>query len=72
MKSDQSDVKQRLEYLRHELRAERISYGELVELQSLAEYRGQTKQFSSSRSRLIFYSWCNPAQRGINHKGASQ
>ena len=38
MKSDQSDVKQRLEYLRHELRAERISYGELVELQSLAEY----------------------------------
>ena len=27
----------RLEYLRGELRAERISYGELVELQSLAE-----------------------------------
>ena len=28
----------RLEELRAELRAERISYGELVELQSLAEY----------------------------------
>lgn len=29
---------QRLEYLRGELRAERISYGELSELQSLAPY----------------------------------
>lgn len=29
-------IKQRLEYLRGELRAERISYGELAELQSLA------------------------------------
>lgn len=29
---------ERLEYLRQELRAERISYGELAELQSLAEY----------------------------------
>lgn len=28
----------RLEYLRRELRAERISYSELYELQSLAEY----------------------------------
>tara|TARA_R110000868_G_scaffold55232_3_gene171855 strand:+ start:271 stop:426 length:156 start_codon:yes stop_codon:yes gene_type:complete len=32
------EIKKRLEYLRQELRAERISYGELVELQSLAEY----------------------------------
>lgn len=32
------DVKARLEYLRQELRAERISYGELAELQSLAEH----------------------------------
>jgi hypothetical protein len=32
------NMKERLEYLRQELRAERISYGELVELQSLAEY----------------------------------
>jgi len=32
------NVKQRLEYLRGELRAERISYGELAELQSLAEH----------------------------------
>lgn len=31
-------VRQRLEYLRGELRAERISYGELAELQSLAKY----------------------------------
>ena len=28
----------RLEYLRTELRAERISYGELAELESLAEF----------------------------------
>ena len=31
-------MNERLEELRVELRAERISYGELVELQSLAEY----------------------------------
>lgn len=31
-------VKKRLEYLRGEIRGERISYGELVELQSLAKY----------------------------------
>lgn len=30
--------KQRLEYLRRELRAEQISYGELAELQSLVKY----------------------------------
>jgi hypothetical protein len=30
--------KERLEYLRQELRAQRISIGELVELQSLAKY----------------------------------
>lgn len=32
------NIKQRLEYLRGEIRAERISYGELAELQSLAEH----------------------------------
>ena len=32
------EIKKRLEYLRKELRAERISYGELVELQSLAKH----------------------------------
>jgi hypothetical protein len=32
------NVKERLEELRTELRAERISYGELAELQSLAEH----------------------------------
>lgn len=31
-------IKKRLEYLRTELRAERISYGELAELESLKEY----------------------------------
>jgi len=31
-------ITNRLEYLRTELRAERISYGELIELQSLSEY----------------------------------
>jgi hypothetical protein len=31
-------IKDRLEYLRGELRAERISYGEIAELQSLAEH----------------------------------
>lgn len=30
--------KKRLEYLRQELRAERISYGELAELQSLKDH----------------------------------
>ncbi|HUX78440.1 MAG TPA: hypothetical protein VMW10_01640 [Alphaproteobacteria bacterium] len=31
-------IKERLEYLRGEIEAERISYGELSELQGLAEY----------------------------------
>ena len=31
-------MKDRLEYLRQELRSERISYGELAELQSLVTY----------------------------------
>jgi len=31
-------IKKRLEYLRGEIEAERISYGELDELQSLAEH----------------------------------
>jgi hypothetical protein len=31
-------IKQRLEYLRGELRAERLSWGELSELQDLAKY----------------------------------
>jgi hypothetical protein len=32
------EIKDRLEYLRGEIEAERISYGELAELQSLAEH----------------------------------
>ena len=31
-------IKKRLEELRYELRAERISYGELLELESLAKH----------------------------------
>ena len=31
-------IKERLEYLRQEIRAERISYGEIAELQSLVDY----------------------------------
>lgn len=34
----QLDIKKRLEYLRQELRLQRISYDELAELQSLAKY----------------------------------
>jgi len=33
-----TDIKQRLEYLRGEIEAERISYAEIAELQSLAEH----------------------------------
>ena len=35
-----AEINERLEYLRGELRAERISYMELAELQSLAEHIG--------------------------------
>jgi hypothetical protein len=38
MKKTLSSIKKRLEELRVEIQAERISYGELVELQSLAEH----------------------------------
>ena len=38
MKTKQTEQTKRLEYLRGELRAERISYGELAELQDLAQY----------------------------------
>ena len=32
------EIKKRLEYLRKEIEAERISYGEIAELQSLVKY----------------------------------
>jgi len=32
------NIKQRLEYLRGEIRAERISYGEIAEIQSLIKF----------------------------------
>lgn len=44
---DKKEIKARLEYLRGELRAERISYGELAELQSL------TKHIDSSDVELL-------------------
>mgnify|MGYP003667987379 FL=1 len=31
-------MKERLEYLRQEIKAERISYGEIIELQSLVDF----------------------------------
>jgi hypothetical protein len=34
----EQQIKKRLEYLRGEIHAERLSYGELAELQDLAEY----------------------------------
>ena len=33
-----NNIKKRLEYLRKEIRKERISYGEIAELQSLVKY----------------------------------
>jgi len=33
-----NNIKKRLEYLRQEIRKEKISYGEIVELQSLVKY----------------------------------
>ncbi len=38
MKQNNHKIRHRLEYLRGELRAEKISYAEIAELQSLAEY----------------------------------
>ena len=38
MKNKTQEIKDRLEYLRGEIEAERISYGEIAELQSLAKH----------------------------------
>lgn len=38
MKKTLKSILERLEYLRKEIKAERISYGEIAELQSLAGY----------------------------------
>jgi predicted Zn-ribbon and HTH transcriptional regulator len=38
MRKAMKQIKKRFEYLRGELKAERISYGELAELMDLAEY----------------------------------
>lgn len=38
MGKKESEIKKRLEYLRQEIEAERISYGEIFELQRLVNY----------------------------------
>lgn len=38
MGKKESEIKKRLEYLRQEIEAERISYGEIFELQGLVNY----------------------------------
>ena len=38
MKKNTQEISQRLEYLRKHIQQENISYGEIAELQSLAEY----------------------------------
>ena len=38
MKKDTAKAKERLKYLRGEIEAERISYGEIAELEDLAAY----------------------------------
>lgn len=38
--TDSKSIKTRLEYLRGEIQAQRISWGEIAELQSLVEYIG--------------------------------
>ena len=38
MSKEMPTIKERLEYLRGEIEAERISYGEIAELESLAEH----------------------------------
>lgn len=38
MSNMKNHLQDRLEYLRGEIRAQRISYGEIAELQSLADY----------------------------------
>lgn len=38
MKQTEKSIKARLEYLRKEIQAERISWGEIAELQSLAKH----------------------------------
>ncbi len=43
-------MKERLEYLRQELRAETISLGELIELQSLAEFIEKDDVGASARN----------------------
>lgn len=48
-------IKERLEYLRGEIKAERISYSEIVELQLLAKY--------IDKSDIELLEWALPGER---------
>ena len=50
-------IKNRLEYLRREINAERISYGEILELQSLSEYIEQDDVFLREWAGIPEFSW---------------
>jgi len=51
---DKETIKQRLEYLRGEIETERISYGEIAELQSLAEH--------IDKSDVLLLEWAGVAE----------
>ncbi len=57
-------IKTRLEYLRGEIQAERISYGEIAELQSLKEY------IADDDVELL--EWADVAEKSIETIGKSQ
>ena len=56
-------IRERLEYLRGEIRAERISYGEIAELQSLSEY------IDPSDVELLEWAGLPEDERGITAEG---
>ena len=53
-------IKERLEYLRGEIEAERISYGEIVELQSLSEHIDE--------SDVLLLEWAGVPENEENHE----
>lgn len=52
------EIKKRLEYLRGEIEAERISYGEIAELQSLSKYIDPTD--------VLLLEWAGVPEKGVN------
>lgn len=55
MKMTKQQAKKRLDYLRGEIEAEQISYGELVELQNLAKY--------IDRGDILLLQWAGMPER---------